>query len=159
VAQQARGAPPAGAGEGARRGDGRRRADPFGAAAGPRRPSGSAALSAGRTADNPPRRVLARGVRARSAARSRAPGRTSSRPDGRAREFAVSWARALLLVFGILALSGCGSSKSAQTTTEREPAAPPAVESIDEGVTIPPPGSVTPMCPDRPTQDRKSVVE
>lgn len=66
----------------------------------------------------------------------------------------MSWARALLLVFGILALSGCGSSKSAQTTTEREPAAPPAVESIDEGVTIPPPGSVTPMCPDRPTQQQ-----
>lgn len=66
----------------------------------------------------------------------------------------MSSARALLLVFAVLALSGCGSSKSAQTTTEKQPGAPPAVEAIDEGVTIPPPGSVTPMCPDRPTQQQ-----
>jgi hypothetical protein len=66
----------------------------------------------------------------------------------------VSPARAFLLVCSVLALSGCGSSESSQTTTERQPAAPPAVEAIDEAMTIPPPGSVTPMCPDRPTRQQ-----
>jgi hypothetical protein len=62
----------------------------------------------------------------------------------------VSRARALLVVFGVLVLSGCGSSKTAQTTTLTQVAAPLAVEAIDEPATIPPPGSATPMCPDVP---------
>jgi len=62
----------------------------------------------------------------------------------------VSAARALVLVFGVLALSGCGSSKSAQTTTEKQAAAPLAVEAIDEPATVPPAASATAMCPDVP---------
>ena len=64
----------------------------------------------------------------------------------------MSPARAILVVIGVLALSGCGSSKSTQTTTETQVAAPTAVESIDDPATIPPPGSITPMCPDTPAQ-------
>jgi hypothetical protein len=63
----------------------------------------------------------------------------------------VSPGRALVLVVSVLALAGCGSSKGSQTSTEKQTAAPPAVEAVDEPATIPGPGSTTKtMCPDVP---------
>lgn len=58
--------------------------------------------------------------------------------------------RAVLILVGILALSACGTSQSAQTTTtEAHAAAIPSVQALNEPATIPTPGA-TGMCPDTP---------
>ena len=62
----------------------------------------------------------------------------------------MSLPRAVPILLGVLALSGCGSSKSAETTTETQAATPPAVRAVDEPATLPPPGSTPAMCPDKP---------
>jgi len=62
----------------------------------------------------------------------------------------VTAARAVLIVLGVLALAGCGASKSTETTTETQAATPPAVRAVDEPVTVPPPGAMPAMCPDVP---------
>src|SRR5205814_7886024 len=67
----------------------RRHPHPLGAATRPRRPPGGPLRRRGPAADDPPRRVLARGVRARGDARARAPGAASSRAHGRPRRAAV----------------------------------------------------------------------
>ena len=74
-----------GNGEGDRRGHGRRRADPLRPPPGPRRPPGGAPLGAGRAADDPPRRVLARGVRPGRPAGARTAPEPAARPDSRPR--------------------------------------------------------------------------
>ena len=58
--------------------------------------------------------------------------------------------RAVPILFGVLALAGCGSSQSAETTTEKQAATPPAVRAVDEPATVPPPSSTPAMCPDIP---------
>jgi hypothetical protein len=63
----------------------------------------------------------------------------------------VTAPRAILILFGVLALSGCGASKTAQTTTEQQaPTTTPSVQALNEPATIPPPGSTPTMCPDTP---------
>ena len=67
------------------------------AAAGPRRASGGDLRRAGPDVDDPPRHDLARGVRARRAARARAAPVAAGRPDRRARRAAVAAKRLALL--------------------------------------------------------------
>jgi len=63
----------------------------------------------------------------------------------------VTAPRAILILFGILALSGCGASKTAQTTTEQQATTTsPSVQALNEPATTPPPGATPTMCPDIP---------
>jgi hypothetical protein len=71
----------------------------------------------------------------------------------------VSGSRAALILVAVLALSGCGASKSTETTTGTQAGTPPAVRAVDEPATVPPPGSMPMMCPDRPVPCEPTPAE
>jgi hypothetical protein len=66
--------------------------------------------------------------------------------------------RAILILFGVLVLSGCGASKSVETSTEPSAAAPPAIRAVNEAA-VPSPGSTPAMCPDRPVPCEPTPAE
>jgi hypothetical protein len=63
----------------------------------------------------------------------------------------VTAPRAILILFGILTLCGCGAAKTAQTTPKQQATTTiPSVQPLNEPATIPPPGATPTMCPDIP---------